>query len=396
MGVLLLRQTASILSTYAADVSGVCSALYEMGGMTVMHDASGCNSTYNTHDEPRWYDMPSMVYISALSETEAMLGDESKIIDDISEAALELKPRFIAIAGTPIPMMMGTDFTGMAKDIEQRTGIPALGFATNGMHSYLLGAGAAFKSVAERFCHRSVKARPLSKSPVINLLGATPLDFSVTGGIQAIKKFFEDEGFTVQSTWAMNSSWEEMTTAGAAHVNIVLSACALPLAEVLKSIYGTPYVAGLPYGRGFSSALAEKVRKAASCCYEEISAPLSSCNCKKPIYIIGEAVASSSIKNALQYDYGIKNVHVISALENGSFALDKSDFELSEEDDIFKILAGGGTVIADPLYKPAAERGGAKFIALPHEGYSGRIFRSDIPILAGDSFNKWIEGKLEL
>ena len=93
MGVLLLRQTASILSTYAADVSGVCSALYEMGGMTVMHDASGCNSTYNTHDEPRWYDMPSMVYISALSETEAMLGDESKIIDDISEAALELKPR---------------------------------------------------------------------------------------------------------------------------------------------------------------------------------------------------------------------------------------------------------------------------------------------------------------
>ena len=106
MGVLLLRQTASILSTYAADVSGVCSALYEMGGMTVMHDASGCNSTYNTHDEPRWYDMPSMVYISALSETEAMLGDESKIIDDISEAALELKPRFIAIAGTPIPMMM--------------------------------------------------------------------------------------------------------------------------------------------------------------------------------------------------------------------------------------------------------------------------------------------------
>ena len=63
---LLMKQTARIISTYAADVSGVCSALYELGGMTVMHDASGCNSTYNTHDEPRWYDMDSMVYILSL------------------------------------------------------------------------------------------------------------------------------------------------------------------------------------------------------------------------------------------------------------------------------------------------------------------------------------------
>ncbi|MBR5753288.1 MAG: hypothetical protein IKX83_02260, partial [Clostridia bacterium] len=40
---------------YTSDLSGVCSALYELGGLLVMHDASGCNSTYATHDEPRWY-----------------------------------------------------------------------------------------------------------------------------------------------------------------------------------------------------------------------------------------------------------------------------------------------------------------------------------------------------
>ena len=52
-----MKQTARIISTYSADVMGVCSALFELGGMTVMHDASGCNSTYTTHDEPRWFDM---------------------------------------------------------------------------------------------------------------------------------------------------------------------------------------------------------------------------------------------------------------------------------------------------------------------------------------------------
>ena len=64
---MLLDYTQSSMSTYTADCSGVASALYELGGMTVIHDASGCNSTYTTHDEPRWNTMPSAVFISALT-----------------------------------------------------------------------------------------------------------------------------------------------------------------------------------------------------------------------------------------------------------------------------------------------------------------------------------------
>lgn len=58
---LSMRQSYRIIPVYTADVSGVCSALYELGGMTVMHDPSGCNSTYNTHDEIRWYDQDSLI-----------------------------------------------------------------------------------------------------------------------------------------------------------------------------------------------------------------------------------------------------------------------------------------------------------------------------------------------
>ena len=52
MGVykLYMRQAYRIIPIYTSDVSGVCSALYELGGMVVIHDPSGCNSTYNTHD----------------------------------------------------------------------------------------------------------------------------------------------------------------------------------------------------------------------------------------------------------------------------------------------------------------------------------------------------------
>ena len=117
-----MRQSYRIIPIYTADVSGVCSALYELGGMTVMHDPSGCNSTYNTHDEIRWYDQDSLIYISGLTEIDAIMGNDEKFLDDIKEAARELHPKFIALAGSPIPYMNGTDFPALAQVLEEETG----------------------------------------------------------------------------------------------------------------------------------------------------------------------------------------------------------------------------------------------------------------------------------
>ncbi len=55
-----------------------------------MHDPSGCNSTYNTHDEIRWYEQDSLIYISGLTEIDAVMGNDAKFISDIEEAAREL------------------------------------------------------------------------------------------------------------------------------------------------------------------------------------------------------------------------------------------------------------------------------------------------------------------
>ena len=119
-----MRQAYRIIPIYTADVSGVCSALYELGGMTVMHDPSGCNSTYNTHDEIRWYDQDSLIFISGLTDIDAIMGNDEKFLQDIEEAAKELKPKFIALASSPIPFMNGTDFQGLARALTARTEIP--------------------------------------------------------------------------------------------------------------------------------------------------------------------------------------------------------------------------------------------------------------------------------
>ena len=179
-----MKQVAGLISTYSSDAFGICSALYELGGMVVMHDASGCNSTYTTHDEPRWYDIDSMIYISAISEMEAILGDDDKLIRDLIETAEALQPTFIALVGAPIPYMIGTDLPAIAAIVEQSTGIPSFGLAANGMQHYTQGVSMALSAVVDRFCIPDLKkAEALS----VNILGATPLDFSLNGSVDTIR-----------------------------------------------------------------------------------------------------------------------------------------------------------------------------------------------------------------
>ena len=378
---LLMKQTARIISTYAADVSGVCSALYELGGMTVMHDASGCNSTYNTHDEPRWYDMDSMVYISALSEMEAVMGDDRKLVDDIVSVAKELHPGFIAVAGTPIPMVIGTDFEAVAAMIEKESGIPTMGFPTNGMHSYLSGASMAFAGLARRFClGETEKTGALSA----NILGLTPLDFSVNGSAQDIKALLEQNGIEVVSSWAMGSSLEELQRAGAAHVNLVVSHAGLETAKLLKERFGTPYVAGVPVGREFSSLVVQTLRSAAKTGENAVAYPKKACGHFDGV-IIGESVMAHSLAAAAALERA-KNLRVLCPLEAEKELLGADSLHIHDETDIAECLAGERLIVADPLYKPICPKD-AVFVPLAHEAFSGRIFRRDIPDLIGRELN---------
>ena len=91
-----------------------------------------------------------MIFISGLTEIDAVMGNDEKLIQDIEEAARELKPKFIALAGSPIPFMNGTDFPAIAEILEQDLGIPSFSVPTNGMHDYVYGAGMALAEIAKR------------------------------------------------------------------------------------------------------------------------------------------------------------------------------------------------------------------------------------------------------
>ncbi|MBQ8830985.1 MAG: oxidoreductase [Oscillospiraceae bacterium] len=368
-----MKQTSRIISTYSADTFGVCSALFELGGMTIMHDASGCNSTYTTHDEPRWYDMDSMVYISGLSEMEAIMGDDEKLIDDIVSAANDLKPKFIAVAGTPIPTMTGFDFNAIAEIITERTGIPAFGFATTGMNTYVHGASMALKALAEN-CVDNNAARSADLSA--NILGLTPLDFSVNGSDASIAEFLKNAGFRVISKWAMGDSLEDIAQAGSAHVNLVVSSTGLDAAKVLSEKFGTPYVVGIPMGKEYSDVLEKALKDAAETGKNQF--PRSELP-EGDIVILGEGVTSVSLASALELSCG-KSARVICTTECFRETMRAKDRAIIWEEEIQQELTKAAVIIADPMFKPICPDS-ARFIELPAESCSGRIYRDKIPNL---------------
>ena len=371
-----MKQTARIISIYTGDTSGVCSALFELGGMTVMHDPSGCNSTYSTHDEPRWYDFDSQIFISALTETQAILGDDEKLISDVEAAAEDLHPRFITVCGSPIPMMTGVDFPAVARQIEQRTGIPSIGISTDGMHSYISGVSSAFAALAQNFCRADL---PRDSELSVNILGVTPLDFSINGTDRDMKTLLEEHHIRVQSVWAMGSGWEEILDAGKAQVNLVVSSCGLETAKILHKRFGTPYVIGTPYSRAFAQKIVTALQVAANTGENSfVCAPCAN----QEIVILGESVTSLSLANAIREQFGF-GATVLCPLEGSEDLLSEGCIFARDEDEILPHLENARILIADPMYRPICPPS-TKFIPLPHEAFSGRIYRAEIPRLVQD------------
>ena len=241
-----MRGFYSILPTLSPDFSGVCSTLFELGGILAIHDAGGCTGTYTGYDEPRWFDQRSRVFTSNLDDAEAVFGDDSIFLNKLLSADEWLDSKFFALLGSPSPAVLGTDYRALAKLVENRTGKKAMSFPTKGTDFYDRGVSMALLRLAKTFLpeHRT-DVLPRS----VNLIGATPLDLTHQRNVDVLRKVLEDAGFTVCSVWAMGSTLEEISGSVSAACNIALTVSALPVCRYLESKYAMSWLAGSFSGR---------------------------------------------------------------------------------------------------------------------------------------------------
>ncbi|MBR4780962.1 MAG: oxidoreductase, partial [Lachnospiraceae bacterium] len=180
--------------------------------------------------------------------------------------------------------------------------------------------------------------------------------------------YYEDRGAKVISSWAMGSTLEEIQGALRATENIVVSETGIKAAAYMKEHFGIPFKVGIPVG-GMDIDITSLYRdETGERCFESVSSGYEDCDA----VIIGEAVSSYSLAEYLKRAAGL-NVGVIASTD-------------LDEDEIARGLSSTKTdcvIIADPLFKPLV-KGERKLMRLPHEAFSGRIFRKEIPDLISD------------
>lgn len=380
-----MRQAYRILPVYTGDISGAASALFELGGMTVIHDPSGCNSTYNTHDELRWYDRDGLIFITGLRDVDAIMGNDDKLIHDVLQAAEEFRPAFISLTNSPVPWMNGTDFEGIASVIEEQTGIPVFYVPSNGMHDYVRGAGLAFERLADRLVtDPGVKQkRPVMCRGRINVLGVTPLDFTLQTYVDDLSARLTNAGWEINSLWAMGESLDRIKNAANADLNLVVSSSGMKAAALLNRQFGIPWTAGCPVD-GFEEKLFEEMDRTMADRVNRVAYlpaemdPESRENLRaagERLTLIGEPVTMGSLGAAIREKYGIET-RIVCPTEDCQGLTGPGDVITRGEEEVLQALRDDKLVLADPMYEYVCPAD-CRLIRLSHLAFSGRTYRKE-------------------
>lgn len=335
-----MKQLFRVLPPLAPDYGGACEIMYELGGLVLIHDATGCTVNYVHFDEPRYHTKPSNVFCSGLCEIDAVMGNDDVVINKAIKAAEELKPNFIAFVGSSVPMVVGTDFYGIAHDCEAQCGIPCFGIDANGIRNYIYGASVTGLQFVKRFCGEKTESRG------VNLLGFIPMNYGDLRETEIIKGAFTD----VRHAFSYNMSFDDLTDLQNAERNIVVSAAGLEIAEYMKKKYGMPYTVGVPYEH-----ILEKI--------------IDPSGLKGRVLVIGEGIDACSMAAAITGKYGLE-ADALDIFEKKSAA----KYNLSSEEEIKAVAAEYDVVVADPCFTPLV--GKSKIIKRPTVSVSGGVFNT--------------------
>ena len=320
------------LSPFAPDQSGAAAVLCEFHGLIIILDAGGCAGNICGFDEPRWFESRSAIFSAGLRDMDAILGRDDRLVEKIGKACEKLSADFIAVIGTPVPAVIGTDYRALSRMIEKKTGIPALTIDTDGTKLYDDGERKTWKELFKKFAEE---------------------DF--------LKKYFAEKGFSKVVCYGMGDGLDAVREAAAAEKNIVVSPAGIAAAKYLQQKFGTPYELFCP-PEIIPEWKEKKEQVAGLLNVEELS--------EKKILIVHQQV----LANTLREEFISANINVASWFMMNKEQKKEQDILFKEEDDWITYIKENeyDIIIADSLLKKAVPFYKGEWYDLPHFAISGK------------------------
>lgn len=317
------------LSPFAPDISGAAGVFFGHGGVIVIIDAGGCTGNVCGFDEPRWFSEKSAVFSAGLRDLDAILGRDKKLIAKIKDALQYTNARFLALIGTPVPAVIGTDFKALKRMAEKEFGLPVLTVDASGMGSYDEGEIRAYKELLKTF--------PADfRAP--SVFGALPLD--LPGEITDLPAFKKSVRTLVPE-----------------HLNAAVSPAGIRICEAVRDQGGPDFSVVFPAkdlicripdhaGTDIHSALIIHQTVCADSFAGKLKEELPECEVETATFF-----TVPKHDEALRYP-----VHPLKGEADLKALLKKKNYDL---------------VVADPLIKPAVEGHARYFLPLSHFAVSG-------------------------
>jgi hypothetical protein len=381
-----MSQLSIYLPPFTGDYSGVCSALFDLNCVVLINDGNCCTRNYVSYDEPRWAATRKSTFCSELRTIDAIFGNDDKIIKQTIEVAQRIKPDFIALLGSPVPAIIGTDMTGLAREIEVQSGYPTLGFDTTGFSYYDKGVSTAIMALLKRFASRY----PETIADSVNILGLTPLDFSANDNSVIFKQLLGENGLRINCSFLMQTDMEQIRRSPAAAVNLVVSQSGFAAALYMEERYGIPYVVATPIGRQFSHEVLYAIKQTLQDKKSRVIQGNKPRETSPSLLIIGDQVIANSLRSALHLINNAANITVGSFFAVQQELLLQGDIFIKNEGHLIELLRSGkyDSLLADPLVTrlPAAEQ--LTCYALPHPAVSSYLYWDRVPLFTGDEMEK--------
>lgn len=345
-----MRKLLKFLSPFAPDHSGAVSALFECGALTVICDAGGCTGNVCGFDEPRWFERRSAIFSAALRDMDAILGRDKALVEKIRDAAETLNPAFIAIVGTPVPAVIGTDMRALERMVRFAAGRPCIALATTGTGHYDLGVSSAQLAL---FRHFASGEEPAPVPGRAGLLGATPLDLSrcdAKAECEALRAMGMRE--VIPYGMGCGGELQAFRQAGGVARNYVVSPSGLAAARYLQERFGTAYEPFFPSLPQFDI---DGVRG-------------------RRILVVHQQIAANAMREALERA-GAARVSVASWFQLDRQFMRGGDCRVDGEEHFAALVADGGfeLIAADQILRHALPGYHGGWLDFPHFAVSGTL-----------------------
>jgi len=173
-----------------------------------------------------------------MQDEDIVFGGEKKLKAAVEEAFELFHPKAIAIFSTCPVGLIGDDVHAVAREMTEKLGITVFGMSCEGYKGVSQSAG-------HHIANNAVFTHVVGKNLLayegkwkINLLG----EYNIGGDGFEVERIFEEVGLTLVTTFSGNSTFESMSSAAYADLNVVQCHRSINyMAEMMETKYGIPW-----------------------------------------------------------------------------------------------------------------------------------------------------------